>query len=198
MQGIQVSNVDNAQQCPFFDELHAVFMSRDNSSRVQLESETIVSAKGKNKRRFGSDSQSEEDLSETQDDETETEINPIRKRRINNRQKVAPRFKQHVNNNNNKNGIISLVQDMMRNFTNQQKWIDLQWKEMMEKREQERDSFEKEWKGMMEKLEHERLAMEQSWREREEQRRLREESRAEKRDVLLTTLMNKLIKDDNA
>lgn len=34
--------------------------------------------------------------------------------------------------------------------------------------------------------------MEERWREREEQRRIREEARAEKRDALITALLNKL------
>jgi hypothetical protein len=38
--------------------------------------------------------------------------------------------------------------------------------------------------------------MEQRWREREEQRRVREEARAEKRDALITALLDKLTRED--
>lgn len=48
----------------------------------------------------------------------------------------------------------------------------------------------------MEKLEKERLMLEQAWWDREEQRRMREDMRAEKRDALLTTLLNKLLQED--
>lgn len=61
---------------------------------------------------------------------------------------------------------------------------------------QERRVLEQEWRQSMEKLERERLMLEQAWREREEQRRMREESRAEKRDALITTLLNKLLRED--
>ena len=67
----------------------------------------------------------------------------------------------------------------------------------MERRAHERQLFEQEWRQSMEKLERERLMIEQAWREREEQRRMREESRAERRDALLTTLLNKLINESN-
>ncbi|CAN4113791.1 unnamed protein product [Withania somnifera] len=49
----------------------------------------------------------------------------------------------------------------------------------------------------MEKLERDRMMIGQTWKEREEQRRTREESRAEKRDAPLTTLLNKLIGENH-
>jgi hypothetical protein len=49
-----------------------------------------------------------------------------------------------------------------------------------------------EWRQTMEALENERIMMEQRWREREEQRRIRDEARAEKRDALITALLNRL------
>jgi hypothetical protein len=67
---------------------------------------------------------------------------------------------------------------------------------MMERRAQERVVFEQEWRQTMQKLEQERLMLEHSWMQREEQRRMREEARAEKRDALLTTLLNKLLQED--
>lgn len=65
----------------------------------------------------------------------------------------------------------------------------------MEKYARGREMFEHEWRQTMERLEREKIMMEQAWREREEQRKVREESRAEKRDALLTTLLNKLLQD---
>jgi hypothetical protein len=48
----------------------------------------------------------------------------------------------------------------------------------------------------MEKLEQERITREQGWREREEQRRAREEARAQKRDELFAALLSKLAQED--
>lgn len=87
------------------------------------------------------------------------------------------------------------IHELLQEFIQQQQRMEAQWQEMMERRAHERRMFEQEWRQSMEKLERERLMMEQSWREREEQRRMREEVRAEKREALLTTLLNKLIHD---
>ena len=54
-----------------------------------------------------------------------------------------------------------------------------------------------EWRQTMEALENERMMMDSGWREREEQRRMREEARAEKRDALITALLNKLRREDH-
>jgi hypothetical protein len=48
----------------------------------------------------------------------------------------------------------------------------------------------------MRKLEQERLVLEHEWIQREEQRRMREEARAQKRDSLMTALLNKLLHED--
>jgi hypothetical protein len=66
----------------------------------------------------------------------------------------------------------------------------------MERREQERRMREQEWRDAMEKLEQERITREQGWREREEQRRAREEARAQKRDELFAALLSKLAQED--
>lgn len=49
----------------------------------------------------------------------------------------------------------------------------------------------------MAELEEERAAAERMWMEREDERRLREEARAQKRDTLIGILLNKLNKDHN-
>ena len=75
----------------------------------------------------------------------------------------------------------------------QQVEIESQWMEAFEAREKERRMKEMEWRQTMEALENERMVMEQRWREREEERRIREEARADRRDALITALLNKLI-----
>ncbi|MQL97281.1 hypothetical protein Taro_029964 [Colocasia esculenta] len=61
-----------------------------------------------------------------------------------------------------------------------------------EAREMERAEREMEWRRVMEALAMERVEMDRRWREREEDRRVREEARAERRDALVTALLNKL------
>ncbi|ESR46068.1 hypothetical protein CICLE_v10002156mg [Citrus x clementina] len=89
------------------------------------------------------------------------------------------------------------IHEMLKAFFDQQQRMEVEWRQMMERRAQERQLFEEEWRQRMEKLERERLLVEQAWREKEEQRRIREESRAERRDALLTTLLTKLINQNN-
>ncbi|KAF2316106.1 hypothetical protein GH714_041081 [Hevea brasiliensis] len=86
---------------------------------------------------------------------------------------------------------------MLKEFFRQQQRMEMQWREMMERRAHEQQLFEQEWRESMEKIERERLMIEQNWREREEQRRIREESRAERRDALLTTLLSKLVHEND-
>ncbi|KAL2901983.1 Trihelix transcription factor GT-3b [Bienertia sinuspersici] len=83
----------------------------------------------------------------------------------------------------------------------ERRWAQLereaQWREEYEAREEERRKAEMEWRKRMEGLENERLMMERKWREKEEQRKIREEARAERRDALITTLLNKLRREDS-
>ncbi|KAK8947708.1 hypothetical protein KSP40_PGU015027 [Platanthera guangdongensis] len=90
----------------------------------------------------------------------------------------------------------SIIQELLQDFMQKQQQMESHWWEMMDRRAFERQRLEQEWRQSMEKLERERLMLERAWREREEERRIREECRAEKRDALLTTLLNKLIQDD--
>lgn len=87
------------------------------------------------------------------------------------------------------------IHEMLKEFFQQQQMMELQWKEMVERRAHERLLLEQEWRQSMVELERERLMLEQAWREREEQRRLREESRAEQWDALLTSLLNRLLQE---
>ncbi|KAE8677492.1 Trihelix transcription factor GT-3a [Hibiscus syriacus] len=64
----------------------------------------------------------------------------------------------------------SLLEEVVREFFNQQLRMEMQWGEMMERRARERQLFEQEWQQSMEKLERERLMVEKAWKEREEER----------------------------
>ncbi|KAG8375274.1 hypothetical protein BUALT_Bualt10G0083400 [Buddleja alternifolia] len=202
----ETSDLENGRQCPFFDELHALFTARANRIQpVQPESET-GSLKGKKRLKNVSVDQSYEEVSEEQEGEEETDLDQGGKQRAAPKTKPSGEKRQKTANvekisgqplTKNNDNVLSGLQEIMMSFMQQQQMIDMQWKESMEKRAHERDVFEQEWRQTMENLERERLMMEKAWRERDEQRRLREESRAEKRDALLTTLLNKLFRDEN-
>lgn len=208
-QGKETSDPENGRKCPFFEELHAVFTERaKNMQRLLLESEVGSAQARKRARRINAGDHSSDEFSEDEDDdegESEDERLP---RSSNPRKRKADRERStrttaasdtksvRLPNVANVNGT-SCIPEMLKEFFQQQQRMEMQWQEAMERRVQERRMFEQEWRQSMENLQRERLMVEQAWREREEQRRAREESRAEKRDVLLTTLLNKLIHDNH-
>ncbi|OIV94409.1 hypothetical protein TanjilG_25471 [Lupinus angustifolius] len=201
MQGKETSDPEHGRHCPFFEELHAIFTQRaHNMQRLLLESETRSTQPKKVVKRVSGDRSSEEfsedddEVAENSDDEKPARSN-TRKRKVD---KVAMEKYSKANNpSNSLNNTTTSVQEMLKEFFQHQLRMEMQWREMMERRAHERELFEQEWRQSMEKLERERLMIEHAWREREEQRRIREESRAERRDALLTTLLNKLIHESN-
>lgn len=201
MQGKETSDPEHGRHCPFFEELHAIFTQRaHNMQRLLVESETRSTQTKKGVKRLSGDRSSEE-FSED-DDELEDDSDEERPVRSNTRKrkvdKVAMEKSSRANNPSNAvSNTTSSIQEMLKEFFQHQLRMEMQWREMMERRAHERQLFEQEWRQSMEKLERERLMIEQAWREREEQRRMREESRAERRDALLTTLLNKLIHESN-
>ena len=200
MQGKETSDPEHGKQCPFFEELHAVFTQRaHNMQRLLLESETRSAQTKKGVKRSSGDRSSEE-LSED-DNEVEYDSEEEKPSRSNTRKrkvdKVGVEKSSRASNPSNSASNSTSIQEMLKEFFQHQLSMEMQWREMMERRAHERQLFEQEWRQSMEKLERERLMIEQAWREREEQRRMREESRAERRDALLTTLLNKLINESN-
>ncbi|GMJ03228.1 hypothetical protein like AT2G38250 [Hibiscus trionum] len=170
------------QHFPFYDELQAIFTARMQSILCS-ESEGGGATASRKKSavpgagQFSSDE--EEDIEENELDE-----------------KYSVRKKKKVKTGSGTGGSTSggndNVKEMLEDFMRQQLQMEMQWREALESRENERRSKEMEWRQAMEALEKERIMMERRWREREEQRRMREEARAEKRDALITALLNKL------
>ncbi|KAL6843771.1 hypothetical protein ACP4OV_026342 [Aristida adscensionis] len=190
--GKETSDPENGRQCPFFDELHAVFTERARTMQRQLlESEPGASVKRKLKRpsvdQSSEESNDEEDCGEESEDDK-----PMSSRK----RKAGDRKQQSQQTSEKSRTSLSNIHDLLQDFLVQQQRIDIQWREMMERRAQERLVFEQEWRQSMQKLEQERVMLEHSWMEREEQRRVRDEARAEKRDALLTALLNKLLQED--
>ncbi|CAL9210752.1 unnamed protein product [Musa hybrid cultivar] len=176
----------DGRQCPFFEELNAVFLERaKNTQRLLLESESIASPSKKKLKRLSGDRSSSDEFPE--DDEDENGSDEERLTRSRKKKADSSRGGQRA----------AGIRELLQEFLQQQRRMELRWQDTVERRAQERRALEHEWRLSMEKLERDRLLLEQAWREREEQRRMREESRAEKRDALLTTLLNKLIQDDD-
>ncbi|KAK8639886.1 hypothetical protein V6N13_138252 [Hibiscus sabdariffa] len=191
--GKETSDPENGSQFPFFEELHALFTERaKNMQRRLLETEAGPDSTQAKKRmkRTTVDRSSDEFSEQAEDEDGSEEEKPTRG--ISRKRKKADTI---VSDKSLRPS--SGVQEVLREFLNQQLRMDMQWREMMERRAHERQLFEQEWQQSMEKLERERLMVEKAWREREEDKRRREESRAETRDSLLTTLLNELINDTN-
>ncbi|CAI9775643.1 unnamed protein product [Fraxinus pennsylvanica] len=189
--------VGSSQQCPFFDELHAVLSASANDMHQTQFDYEVALMRGRKRLKNVTGYQSAE--KEEEDDESNAEeVVKAPKRRVGREKQQRTRAseklsKESSTNTDNTDSILSSLNEMMKSFFQQQQVIDMQWRESMEKRAQERDLCEREWRQTMEKLERDRLMMEQAWRERDEKRRTREDSLAEKRDALLTTLVNKLV-----
>ncbi|KAG4188171.1 hypothetical protein ERO13_A08G146500v2 [Gossypium hirsutum] len=194
--GKETSDPENGCQFPFFEELHAVFTERAKTmQRRLLEPEAgSSSTQAKKKVKRTTTERSSDEFSEGEDEDESEEEKPARGTSRKRKKSDSTVVDKSPRPNS---GTRTGLQEMLREFFDQQLRMEMQWREMMEKRAQERQLFEQEWQQWMEKLERERLMVEKAWREREEEMRRREESRAERRDSLLTTLLNKLINDNN-
>lgn len=168
------------QQFPFYTELQTIFAAR-MQRMLWLEAEGGGS--GSTKRRSGRLSSDDEDDNEESEEEKSTIIKKKKKA------KTAHTSGSSTTNTNN-------IQEILEEFMKQQLQLEKQWRESMDAREEERRMKEMEWRQRMEALEKERLLMDRSWREREEQRRIKEEERALKRDALVTALLNRLRRED--
>ncbi|KAK8563887.1 hypothetical protein V6N13_005892 [Hibiscus sabdariffa] len=168
------------QQFPFYDELQAIFTARMQS--ILCSESEGGGGGGATALRKKSAATGAEQF--TSDEEEYMEEYSVRK-------------KKKVKTGSSSTGGSTIggntdIKEMLEDFMRQQLQMEMQWREAFESRENERRSKEMEWRQAMEALENERLMMERRWMEREEQRRMREEARAEKRDALITALLNKL------
>ncbi|KAH8484901.1 hypothetical protein Peur_071404 [Populus x canadensis] len=167
------------QQFPFYNELQAIFTSR-MQRMLRAEAEGAATGLKKKAVKLSSD-----------DEDKNEEI--IEGERGGSRKKIKKG--KAVGGTSSSGNSISL-KESLEDFTKQQIQMEMQWREVFEARENERMMKEMEWRQTMKQLENDRIVMERRWREREEQRRVREEARAEKRDALITALLNKLRRED--
>ncbi|KAF7825530.1 trihelix transcription factor GT-3b-like [Senna tora] len=179
------------QQFPFYNELQTIFTSR-MQRMVMAEAEGSGGGSRKNKAVVVSSEEEEEDQ-DMQQLEDEDNMSIERDHHHHRRTKKMKKSKNNDSSNNHDGGLKEIVEELMR----QHMRMESEWMEAVEAREKERKEREREWKETMEALEKERMMMDQRWREREEQRRVREEARAQRRDALITALLNKLTRQDN-
>ncbi|KDP24439.1 hypothetical protein JCGZ_25003 [Jatropha curcas] len=170
------------QQFPFYNELQAIFTAR---MQRMLWVESEVGGAGGSKKKAVQLSSDEEDDNE----ESEGEKGSIRK-------KKKGKSMANIGSGSSSSGNSKNLKEILEDFMKQQMQMEMQWREAFEARENERRMKEMEWRQTMEALENERIMMDRRWREREEQRRIREEARAEKRDALITALLNKLRREE--
>lgn len=170
------------RQFPFHDELRAIFNAR-MQRLMWLEAEGGTSSSAVKK---GMRSSSEEDNS---NGESEGERGGKKKRRS------KPTAADKGRGSSTGGGGVN-VQEMLEEFMRQVMEMEVKWRKAAEAREEERVLKEMEWRQTMEALERERILMDRRWREREDQRRIREEARAEKRDALITALLDKIMRDN--
>lgn len=168
------------QQFPFYNDLQAIFGAR-MQRMLWLEAESGGGGSGLKKKAAQLSSDEEED-----NEDSDGEKGGSKKKR---------KIKGSMGNPGSSN--INSLKEMLEEFMKQQMQMEVQWMKAYEAREEERKVKEMEWRQTMEALENERIMMDRRWREREEQRRMREEARAEKRDALITALLNKLRREDS-
>ncbi|KAI5660427.1 hypothetical protein M9H77_29220 [Catharanthus roseus] len=172
------------QQFPFYNEVHTIFAAR----MLLMEAEGGGSGALKKKAAVAQ-LYSDEYINEL-DSEGEGLV-PVtankKKRKIKGSSSSNP-----INSSSN----LETFKEILDDFKKQQLQMEMQWIKAYEGREEERRERELEWRKTMEALGNERLMMDRRWREREEQRKIREEVRAEKTDALITALLNELQKED--
>ncbi|KAH7553849.1 hypothetical protein ACOSP7_029271 [Xanthoceras sorbifolium] len=178
------------QQFPFYNELQAIFTER--MQRMLWAEAEGGGASGSKKKAVQLSSEEEDDNEDSEGDKlVSTSTRKKKKSKSSNVSAVVGGSSSGGGSSSNNN-----LREILEDFMKQQMQIEMQWREAFEARENERRLKEMEWRQTMEALENERIMMDRRWREREEQRRMREEARAEKRDALITALLNKLRRSD--
>ncbi|KAJ7544298.1 hypothetical protein O6H91_09G083500 [Diphasiastrum complanatum] len=190
--GKETSDPDNGRQCPFFDELDAIFKERaKNMDRLLLESETSGRSGKKLKKstRLLGMKYSDDDSANEEDEEVDIEDEPVVRRK----KRKADRERQRLTAEKYR---ANSMQEVLEDFFQQQHRLEEQWRQAVAVREQERRLREHEWREAMAKMEQERILREQEWQDREQQRRSQENARSQKRDEFFAALMAKFAEGD--
>ncbi|PWA47275.1 Myb-like domain-containing protein [Artemisia annua] len=170
------------QQFPYYNELQAIFTGR-MQRMLWMES---TEGGGSSKKRV---------MHLSSDDDDENEESDVEKASGSKKKKKIATSGSKGSNPHDSTTNVNL-KEILEDLMKQQMQMETQWMKMYEAKEEERRNREMEWRRKMEALENERIMLDQRWREREEQRRIRDETRSEKRDALITALLNKLQRED--
>ncbi|KAK9928273.1 hypothetical protein M0R45_025418 [Rubus argutus] len=157
--------------------VHNKILSKTQRKRLRKKVGTARSKKRVKKSRSGG---SPDELTDDPDEVEDDSIGNLKKRKA--ERVILPRVS---NTTASFNSGTSTIPEMLKEILKLQQRTEIEWIEMMERRAQELQLFEQGWRQKMVKV------------EREEQRRMREESRAERRNALITTILNKLIDQTN-
>ncbi|XP_054781499.1 trihelix transcription factor GT-3b-like isoform X2 [Prosopis cineraria] len=176
------------QHFPFYNELQLIFASR-------MQRMLWAEAEGGGSKKKALQNLSSEEEDEEEDDNNKEVSEGDQKGTSSSRKKKMKKKGLKGSNISSVSDSLRNMKEILQGFMKQQMQMEAQWMEAYEAREKERRMKELEWRQTMEALENEKIKMDQRWREREEQRRLVEEARADKRDALVTALLNKLSRD---
>lgn len=178
LQGSEAMDPESSRQFPFLEELRAIFDARlqrlMSHSSAELEKNVIPA-------RSYSDDDDSSMLGASHIAQEDAGKRPKRKRK----RKVG-------RSGNRRGGVVEMLEEFMR----RQERMEAEWCKEEEAREVERAAREREWRETVAAVERERLEAERRWREAEEQRRSREEARAERRDALISALLHRLLHGD--
>ena len=184
--------------CPFYDELQAIF-THDNRSMPR-----VYAVSGQQEQK--SQEIYEEPVKNVESGREQHIGQPIeardKKRMKVDEKKGTPENQEKAGGGwearpeKGKGSKLFRMQEVLEEFLQHQHRLEMIWKGEMERREEERRLRAQESRTLIETLERERMMKEQQWREREEQRLLREEARAERRDALFNAIFNMLMRED--
>lgn len=193
------------QQFPFYNEIQSIFAARMQRMLWSEATEPSTSSKRKHNQ-FSSDEEEEEEVDEPNQDINEELLSLVETQKketevITTSTSTNPRKRakkgKGVTGSTKAETTGSTLKEVLEEFMRQTVKMEKEWRDAWEMKEIEREKREKEWRRRMAELEEERAAAEKRWMEREEERRLREEARAQKRDTLIDALLNKLNRDHN-
>ncbi|CAH1418721.1 unnamed protein product [Lactuca virosa] len=162
------------QQFPFYDELQTIFANR-MQRLLWMEAEGVASGSRKREMKFASDND-------------DSDMEKASGSKITKKKKGIVSSSQCNPEDTSCSNVISNLKEIFEEYMKH----EMQWMEWYKAKEEERRMKELEWRQTMEALGKERTMLYERWREREEQRSMREEDRAQKRDALVTALLNKL------
>lgn len=171
LQGSEAMDPESARQFPFREELRAIFDAR----LQRLMSHTSAEL--------------EQNINLARSDDDDSSILGTSHIAQEDAGKIPKRKRKVGSSSNRRGGVVEILEELMR----LQERMEAEWCKEEEAREVERVAREREWRETVVAMEMERLEAERRWREVEEQRRSRDEARAERRDALISALLHRLL-----